>query len=343
MFNHRIRIVTSITIAFIFVILYGRLSTTPFIAPTETTSVKGLLANIKFPSLNLTKLFTLQFTPNGDFGSGNLNGGNGLTNLPTVALPLDNNASVNSSSNDQQAATDFNQPTSDIQPTLPADIPTQAIPVNTPKPTKTPKPTPLPPITSDTRPGTNLMGVFQEVSKYECIPAALIMAFKLEETGDWNFINDSASKIKIYNTYGWWQNGSGDSCYGYAYDTMTGIVPNDGYDAGRVCEYPIPASYDQQIMGLMQVSAYEQSSTRKYTSQVLPKNIDRRVLFDGALIFAVQLINRAGNLPMSCDSWPDSTIRAVAAKFHGSCQVTENNSGRNYCDDVINYYHQYSK
>lgn len=341
MLNHRLRLLSSMLVAFLLVSLYGRLSTGPLISPIQADRIKNLLSNLKFNPNSLTRIFTINFNPNDNQSSANGAGG-GAYVMPTVDQLAP-----------QVVPTNRPNPISEPVPTDSTDLtnltnpvnsPTNGLnPTNIPKPTKPPKPTPMPPITSDTRPGTSLMGIFQEVAKYECIPPALMMAFKLEETGDWNFIKDNPTTIKIYNTYGWWQTGAGDSCYGYAYDTMTGKVPADGSDAGRVCENPIPASYDQQIMGLMQISADEQSATRKYTSKVLPKSIDRRVLFDGALIFAVQLINRAGSLPMSCDSWPDSTIRDVAGKFHGSCQVTENSSGRNYCNDVINYYHQYSK
>jgi len=88
-------------------------------------------------------------------------------------------------------------PQSTLPPTMPPVV------TQPPKPTNTPKPTvaTYPPITDDTRPGSNLSEIFAEVEKRACVPAALLMAIKSVETGE-RFKNDSGKTIGIYNTYG---------------------------------------------------------------------------------------------------------------------------------------------
>ncbi|MEK7522252.1 MAG: hypothetical protein AAB569_01615 [Patescibacteria group bacterium] len=350
MFNHRIRIFSSLLIAFIIVNLYGRLSTTPFISPIEADNIKNLLSSLKFNPNSITRLFTIDF---------------GLTN---------NNSTIKQLNNQNNASVDFTKistkPTQPIivqtpnlgvstnpttkpctgqtclTPTIlipttkitPTKIPTK-IPTNIPKPTNTPKPTKVPtppPITSDIRPGTSLMTIFQEVGKRACIPAALLMAFKTEETGE-RFKNDSATTIKIYNTYGWWQTGAGDPCYGYGYNTATGFVPSDSVSAGTHC-WGGAGGADLKIMGLLQISEEEETLTRKYTKKTLPNNIDRRVFFDNALIFAIATNNRIGVTPKSCTVWTDDEVQIAAEKHYGSCYIS---ATRNYCNEVLNLYKQY--
>jgi len=236
------------------------------------------------------------------------------------------------------------QPTQPIKPIKPTPTnsnqpqPTRPIPLSsTPKPTQKPQPTVTPPpqsITSDVRPGKSLEEIFQDVSRRECIPAALLMAFKTEETGD-RFKNDSSSTIQTYNIYGWWKTGAGDPCYGFGYHTQTGIVPSDSVKAGTKCATAASNQTDLGIMGLIQISQWEQDVSRKYTTETLPNNIDRRVLFDNALIFAIITKNRVGNqAPDSCTDWPDDIVRLAAEKHYGTC-------GDNYCDNVLRYYKQY--
>lgn len=314
MFNRRIRIFSSLLIAFIIVNIYSNL-----------TEIKTLVSSLKFPTISLTKpddnnLAMEQFNKRDN--SFVLPTVNQIASLPTTVPPITISNQIT--------------PTHTVYPTNKI-IPTTKIPTSIPKPTKTPKPTkvpPLPPINSDTRPGTSLAGVFQEVSKRACIPAALLMAFQTEESGAFFSKNNSPSIIKIYNTYGWWETGAGDPCFGLGYHTQTGIVPQDSVNAGTRCQNAIPSGDDQGIMGVLQISQFEQDATRKYTKITLPNNIDRRVLFDNALIFAIATKNRIGDAPKNCDDWPDDVIRTAAEKHYGSC-------GDNYCSDVLKYYKQY--
>jgi len=233
------------------------------------------------------------------------------------------------------------RPTTYVSPTqIPTPTPytpratPSAKPTNTPKPTKVPPP---PPITSDLRPGTTLKGVFEEVGKRACIPAALLQAFQTEESGAFFNPNNSSSIIKIYNTYGWWISGAGDPCFGLGYNTATGRVPDDSVNAGVRCRNGV-GSYDLKIMGILQVSEEEQTLTRKYTKKILPNSIDRRVLFDNALIFAIATNNRIGVTPKSCTDWTDDEVQIAAEKHYGGCYIS---ATRNYCNEILRLYKQY--
>jgi hypothetical protein len=166
------------------------------------------------------------------------------------------------------------------------------------------------------------------------------MAFKTEETGA-RFKSDSAASIKIYNTYGWWKTGAGNPCYGFGYHGQTGIVPPDSVNAGTSCNVAIGDQIDIGVMGIMEISEWEEQVSRKYTISTLPKNVDRRVLFDNALIFAIITKNRIGQPPTNCDDWPDQAILTAAEKHLGVCQFDYNGHTGNYCTEVLNLYKQY--
>lgn len=314
--NINLKIIISLITAFIIVNFYNHLSKTPFIFPAQAENIKGLLSNLKFPSYNLTKLFTLKYNP---------------ANTKSVDK-TDKNYS-------------FNLPTAPITPTIsnltyfhlsqaPSSQPYPTDPVIRGL-TKNPTPTPTPtPITSSQRPGKTLKEIYEEVQKRMCIPSALLYAFQQAETGAWWPVNTSSSKVKIYNKYGWWLDGSGDPCTGMGYHTQTGIVPEDSVNAGASCQNPIPSGPDQAIMGLWQISKYEENAAKKYLTKIIKEQIDRRVIFDSALIFAVITKNRLGNLPKNCSDWPTDAIKTAAEKHYGSC-------GDNYCNKILNYYKQY--
>ncbi|MCX7955529.1 MAG: hypothetical protein N2593_00235 [Patescibacteria group bacterium] len=200
----------------------------------------------------------------------------------------------------------------------------------------------LPPIKSDERPGNSLDEIFEEVSQRTCFPKALLWAFKTVETGE-RFKNESSSTIKIYNTYGWWKNGKGDPCYGYGYHTQTGIIPQDSINAGSSCAKPIGSKDDLKIMGLFQISEWEEQVSRKQTIKDLPENIDRRVFFDNALIFSYITKNRIpGGPPQNCQNWPENIIKKVAEKHHGVCQYDYGNGAKgDYCQKIIELYKKY--
>ena len=282
----------------------------------------------------ISKLFTFNLNP---FKSGSqtgfINTGNGSFEFETISItPTDLPEAPDE--------TITNQPTSPIKK---APTPTTKKSVNptstpSPKPTKTPKPTATPKpaaVTADARPGTTMEAIFQEVSKRQCIPAALLHAFQTKESGPFFNYNNSASIIKIYNTYGWWISGAGDPCYGLGYHTQTGRVPQDSVKAGDQCRTAVqPDAYDQGIMGILQIGTSEQDGAYKYLKETFPKNYDRRVLFDNAMIFAIITKGRLGNPPKNCNDWPDDAIKIAAEKHYGSC-------ASNYCSDILKYYKQY--
>jgi len=361
MFTHRLKILASMLIAIILVEGYTYFSQNPGIIPAQADNIKGLLANIKFPTYNIKKLFTLNFSSpnNGTIKQlDNQNDPVNFTQVSTTPYPL-------------QPTTYFQptRPVQPIKPTLPAVVLTKAgptpddelvdfpfepgdidnlpgnVPTKPPKPTKAPKPTKTPtppPITTDLRPGTSLVEIFKEVNKRACFPTALLWAFKTEETGP-RFKNDSSSTIKIYNTYGWWITGAGNPCDGYGYYEQTGIVPSDSVNAGSSClSNPVGNPNDIKIMGLFQISEQEQGVAQKYISSTIPKN-DRRVLFDNSLMFAYITKSRVpGSPPSDCNSWPDDVIKMVAEKHHGVCVYDYGNGTKgDYCKEVLDLYKQY--
>jgi len=233
-----------------------------------------------------------------------------------------------------------------IKPTHPTLPTTKPNPTKIPKPTKTPKPTATPappPITSDVRPGTSIDAILHDVANRMCIPYAFLMAERMEESGAW-FNNLSGTETTYYNTYGWWQNADhGEVCAGLAYYTQSGIIPSDSTVAiqtGPTCNNGVqPGAYDQKIMGLFQIGEDEQNSASTKIKAVISGKVDRRVLFDDAVIFSLISISRAGDLPQTCTDWPKNTVQTVAEKHYGACAY----SGGNYCNEVWNYYQQYNR
>ncbi len=236
------------------------------------------------------------------------------------------------------------QPTGSIPSVLPTNnpLPSSIQPTKTPKPTNKPKSTPtpeLPPVTSDQRPGSSLEEVFRDVSKRMCIPVALLKATQQEESGERyrSFVN---SKFSLANRYNWWNEASVtqlDYFNGVAYYTQSGKGPTDSKFPGvQIAKAAQPGAYDQQIMGSQQISQQEQEVSRKNTIKILPKNIDRRVLFDNLIIYASITINRVGSSPHpNCDDWPEETVKLAAEKHYGSCNI---GGGRNYCTEIWNLY-----
>lgn len=346
MSNHRTRIFSSMLIAFIIINIYANFA-----------GLSEVVANFRLPKFKVGKLFTLNFDNNrtieqsnnstpdliGEFNDSNEpevnydlvspepSPVNDLTDVVSLSPTINNNL--------KPSPTIYNPPTTYKSPT---PYPLRPTSYHSPKPTVTKyiKPTkvpPAPPITTDLRPGTTLKSVFEEVSKRACIPTALLLAFQTEESGAFFNPNNSASTIKIYNTYGWWQTGAGNSCFGLGYNTATGIVPADSNMAGTRCRNGVGGP-DLKIMGLLQVSEEEQTLTRKYTTATLPKNIDRRVIFDNALIFAIATNNRIGTTPKSCIDWTDDEVQIAAEKHFGSCYIS---ATRNYCNEILRLYKQY--
>ena len=292
----------------------------------KTAEIKTKILSIKFP--NFSKLFTLNFNPsnNGTMEQGNNQSNNSFT-LPTVIQPT--------TSNQQQPTIANRQPTTKYYPS-PYNKPSPTrTPTAIPRPTATPAP---PPITSNTRPGTSLREIFEEVNKRMCIPVALLMAFQTAETGAWFKINEPASIIKIYNTYGWWTTAAADPCKGFGYDAKTGYVPSDSYYAGRFCM--ITPGANPGIMGLFAIDQWEQDTTRKNTVEFLPNNIDRRVIFDAAIIFASATINRVVE-PECGEVWSDDVVNTAAAKHVSGQYPCQNTTCEKYSNDILSLYKKY--
>lgn len=293
---------------------------------TLPKNILSSIQNFHFPKINFN--FFLSSKKNWQNQINNQNNQNSLFTLPTSTEKIIT-------------------PTRILNYQLITHIPTKTYPsqtlINTPTkiptPTKLPTPslTPLPPpITTDERPGQTMEEIFKEVSKRMCVPFALLRAFQTQESEPYFSYNSSSSIIKIYNTYGWWIDGKGDPCFGLGYYTQSGLVPQDSIKAGQTCRKAAqPNAYDQKIMGIFQISEYEQNAAYKYLKDIFPKNYDRRVIFDNAMIFATITKNHIpGGPPKNCDDWPDDIINLVAEKHYGSCF-------NNYCANILKYYKQY--
>ena len=186
----------------------------------------------------------------------------------------------------------------------------------------------------------------RDVEKRACVPYKLLMAIRTEEGGN-KFNNMSTSTTRMYNTLNWWNTSSlGAVCDGLAYSAQSGLVPSDSIGAGQRCEMAIGSqTYDQKIMGIMQISESEQNSAAKYITNTIPGKIDRRVLFDNVMMFAIITKNRAGSFPRpSCTDWPEETVKEVA-RIHasgsqGTCQYyySQNGVSGDYCKEIWNLY-----
>ena len=175
------------------------------------------------------------------------------------------------------------------------------------------------------------------VSKRMCVPAALFRAFQEEETGPWfHFDTDPVP----YNAYGWWTTSGPDPCRGFGYDAKTGYVPSDSYYAGRFCM--VTPGANPGIMGLFAVDQWEQDASRKNTVAILPNNIDRRVIYDSAVIFASITINRVGNQASDCgEDWSDTAVGMAAAKHVSGRYPCQNPTCEKYSSDILSLYKKY--
>lgn len=346
MLNHRFKIVLSILLSFIIVQGITYFSENPEVASVQAENMKGMLSGLKFNASSLTKLFSLNIGPPTDSPEpqGSVDPGSNSLNLPSISNPP--TPTETQSQSLPTAPILSRAPTSAVTRGAPtptrylSPTPTKKpVPTNTPKPTATPKPAA---ITADARPGSTMEEIFEEVGKRTCFPPALIRAFQDQESGAFFKYSNPPSVIKIYNTYGWWKTGAGDPCFGLGYHTQTGIVPSDSVKAGTQCRNAVGNPTDIKIMGIIQISEWEQEVSRKHTIAHLPKNIDRRVLFDNALIFAYITRSRVGNPPKDCNNWPDDAVKTAAEKHHGVCvyDYGTGNAG-NYCTKILQLYKEY--
>lgn len=339
MSNSNFKIFLALFLSITIIFFINQFSQNPLVFVKKLENLpKNILAaskNIKLPTIDFSSF--LSFNKFSTLSDNFQNYQDSSFNLPTSKFtpPTPTLEIINNQQIDQQnpsISDNLSNQISQNPPTQPPRLTYTQKPTKPPKPSSTPKP---PAITSDERPGETMEAIFQEVSKRMCIPVALLHAFQTQESGPYFPYNSSPSIIKIYNTYGWWINGKGDPCFGLGYFTQSGLVPEDSIKAGQICRNPVqPNAYDQKIMGIFQISESEQNSAYKYLKDIFPKNYDRRVLFDNAMIFALITKNRLGNPPKNCDDWPADAIKTAAQKHYGSC-------GDNYCANILKYYKQY--
>ena len=290
--------------------------------------------SIKPPDFPYFKnLFTFKlFNPANNQAMNQWNNGNNSFTLPTPPLLPTNRSRgfINET------------PTSTLRTTAPVVQRPSATPRPTakPQPTATPRPqptaTPAPqPITSDVRPGTTLEEIFEEVNKRICVPAALLRAFQEAESGAW--VEYNSFNPAPYNTYGWWKTTGPDPCKGVGYDETTGYTFPD-MAVQKKCANPLSTNPGQT--GIFSINQWEQETSRKNTIEFLPNNIDRRVIFDAAIIFASATINRVVE-PECGEVWSDDVVNTAAAKHVSGQYPCTNTTCEQYSNDILSLYKKY--
>lgn len=172
-------------------------------------------------------------------------------------------------------------------------------------------------------------------------------AIQREETGS-RFTTNAAAKFSTLNTYGWWNNANitiNDLFLAAAYSAQSGKAPSDGKFAGQQIAKAIqPDAYDQMIMGLLQISQQEQDASFKNTSKIITTGkIDRRVLYDNALIFASVTKNKVGNLAETgCGDWSFKAVARAACKHLGGCNYNYGANNGNYCTKICTHYNEFA-
>lgn len=325
--NHNLRIIISLTIAFLVVNLYSRISSSPFITQIQAENIKGLLLNLRFPTFNLTKLFTLKYNSS-NTKSVDKTDKNYSFNLPTAPItPV-----VSNSTYFQPSPEPSNTP-------YPTDsvifIPTKS-PTSTPKPTKAPNVFPIDP--SLARPGKTPDEVFKIASEKTCVPKEVLKGIAYIESGGF-FDVVSPKYFLLYNSYDWWNSEflteEKRICGGYGYDQNTGIVPEDSKFAGYKCKEGYNSGLN--VMGVMSVSSYEQSKYAKKVANLLGvKSADRRVILDALMI--VGLITKDNVKPASCTNWTGQQVAKAACGYYGSCGFKD---GTYYCNTFCRNYKKF--
>ena len=240
---------------------------------------------------------------------------------------------------------DFNLPSLLSLKFWPSATPTMFIqtgssptPVQGGNPTAGPLPTPM--TIGKVRPGSSLQEIARIAEAVSCTPAAFILAIKTQETQQRFFTTATPSVFRFYNTFDWWKPPyatAGDSCYGYSYNTITGLISPDAAGAGTRCANAVgnPSAASQGIMGLMQINQSEQNSvTAKFQQFFKGATPDRRVLFD-AMVLGGFLYKKLSTQTTGCDlNWGIKDIAIVSCRFYGACTD-------NYCENVCKYYGDY--
>lgn len=306
MFNHRIRILSSLLIAFIIVNFYGRLSKTPFITPTQASNIKGLLSNIKFNPNSLVKFFTIKFDSKDTELVSRLDDRKNSFNLPTIPPSLMTSTMVSPTLPDVILTKGG---TTKIPTKVPTKVPTKT-PTKVPKPTKIPKPTPF--NLSNPRPGKNFRESADIVGKLICIPPAMIMATLANEYGAW------MAKVESDWT---------------SRNTYKGSDPHDNAGSSIV-----------PFVNVMQMMEDTWHRIKPILASKLGTNeISLEVTFDSMVAGAYHLrnISLAMHDKISCDDWPVKYILYGACRYNGACAAGSHNYNA-YSYSVCNAYNRYT-
>lgn len=207
--------------------------------------------------------------------------------------------------------------------------------------------TPKPPFMT---PGENLEEVMQMAADSSCTPLAIIKAIsRREATTTWNY---SDEQFDLYNSYPWWSSSEltqkTQVCTGFGYNTCTNEIPADSRFGGEYCGSGQISGIcvgGAEVMGPMQ---FERGTWNRYKSQVeeklsengITRDADRRVILDAFMAAGLKLHTDSG--ASSCTVWTAKEIEKAAGSYYDKCIYTIGHGG-NYCQEVCEYYNEYSE
>jgi len=174
----------------------------------------------------------------------------------------------------------------------------------------------------------NLVELFRQVAKNECLPLALIMAISKQEAGDiWTY---SPEEILKFSTPDWWESATSQEIIrGYCRDT---------------CSYwPSPCAFVScntgENSGYRETTVYGPMQFEECTWYYrMPgyKSMDRCRL-DLAVSAAGKKLHDDGGAN-TCINWSNDELLAAIRKYCGSCNSS---SCPGYCDKVMLWYNEF--
>ncbi|PIU36889.1 hypothetical protein COT02_03705 [Candidatus Roizmanbacteria bacterium CG07_land_8_20_14_0_80_34_15] len=322
------RVFLSIIFSFIFVF---------FVVPFFMTpgKITNFITELKHPTYDFGKLFTLNFNPPLELGSPTTE--EVSFNYPTTAPTIQPTGLINQTPTPNDELVDFPIENDDIN-----NIP--GYPTNAPKPTKPPKPSPTPLAPPEyLRPGTGLEDIFKKAGELACVPPALLKAFVAQEAP--GVLNWSDQTALFYNAYDWWHRVKEKSqvCGGYGYHTHTGLIPEDSLFAGEKCKDPFSPetandTYSRLLGSCQMLRSYWEKDFKNPTKQKLKvSQVDRRVLIDCLIGYGIHFKQDTGYSGSCNGDWEMKYVaKAACVNAGGTCEYY------NYCTTICNNYNKFA-
>lgn len=314
-----------------------------FMTPGRLTRTVGNIYNsIKSLSfINISKLFTLQFSDDNNLAQVNQQRGTGMNGINNGSAPVY-----------VPSIKPINQTPTAVQPNQPTPrvtrLPIKKTPTPTTvyvKPTKPPKPSPTPLAPPEyLRPGTGLEDIFKKAGELSCVPPALLKAFVAQEAP--GVLNWSDDQALFYNAYDWWHRVKEvkQVCAGYGFYTHTGLVAEDSLFAGEKCKDPFSAetandTYSKVLGSCQMLQSYWEKDYKEPTRQKLKvSKVDRRVLIDCLVGYGIHFRNDTGYSGSCSGDWEMKYVaKAACVNAGGTCDYY------NYCYTICNNYNKYAQ